>query len=104
MPFKKLTAADLKTSSRGAARRSPYTLFVGGLRVGEGGRGLVAEEGVSRQHIKNRLKTAAQDVGVTIAFMRSAPEEVVFRVVSRKTSSSPAAEASTPALAPEVAS
>jgi len=86
MPFAKLTAAQLKAPSSAAGRsRSPYTMFLGGLRVGEGGRATVAEEGVSRIQIKNRLKAAAKDVGLNIAFVRSAPEEVVFHVVSRKT-------------------
>lgn len=86
MPFQKLTAAELKASSGSSSRtRSPYVLFMGGLRVGEGGRATVAEEGVSRIQIKNRLKAAAKDVGLNIAFVRSSPEEVVFRVVSRGT-------------------
>lgn len=84
MPFQKLTAADLSASTDGASRsRSPYTLFMGGLRVGEGGRTTVAEEGISRAQIKNRLKASAKDVGVKIAFLRTEPEEVVFKVVAR---------------------
>jgi len=84
MPFKKLTPAELSTNASGASRsRSPYTLFMGGLRVGEGGRATVAEEGVSRDQIKNRLKAAAKDVGLNIAFVRSSPEEVVFHVTGR---------------------
>lgn len=85
MPLQKYTAEQLNPSHGAKGRRrSPYALFVGGLRVGEGGRGLIAEEGVSRQQIKNRLKRAADDVGVMIKFLRSAPDEVVFRVVSRR--------------------
>jgi len=88
VPFQKLTAADLSASTNGVSRsRSPYTLFMGGLRVGEGGRATVEEEGVSRIQIKNRLKAAAKDVGLNIAFVRSSPEEVVFHVVSRGSSS-----------------
>lgn len=84
MPFQKLSAAELSASASGAGRsRSPYALFLGGLRVGEGGRATVAEEVVSRIQIKNRLKAAAKDVGLNIAFVRSSPEEVVFHVVSR---------------------
>lgn len=97
MPLEKLTAADLKATRGRRPSRSPYTLFMGGLRVGEGGRAIVAEEGVSRIQIKNRLKAAAKDVGVTIAFTRSDPEEVVFRVTGRPgqgTSPSSAEEAS----------
>lgn len=84
MPLQKLSTDALRASGGTSRKRSPYVFFVGGLRVGEGGRASVAEEGVSRQQIKNRLRSAADDVGVEIKFMRSSPDEVVFRVVSRR--------------------
>lgn len=85
MPLQKLSAADLKAGAGTKSRsRSPYVLFLGGLRIGEGGRAVVAEEGVSRIQVKNRVKAAAKAVGVKIAFQRTEPEIVVFRVVARE--------------------
>lgn len=49
-----------------------------------GGKAVVAEEGVSRIQVKNRVKAAAKAVGVKIAFQRTEPEIVVFRVVARE--------------------
>jgi len=84
MPLQKLDRSQLQAHARPKRRKpSPYVFFMGGLRVGEGGRAIVAEEGVSRQQIKNRLQAAAKSVGVIIKFARSSPDEVVFRVTGR---------------------
>ncbi len=82
MPLQRLTAGELSALNT-APREAPYALFIGGLRVGEGGRGLTTEEGVGKAQLKNRLRTSAARVGVKIAFRPSGPDEVLFRVVSR---------------------
>ena len=60
--------------------------FLKGLRVGEGGKAVVAEEGVSRQSVKNRLLVAADVLGKAIVFRRSDTALVVFEVVEGTTS------------------
>jgi hypothetical protein len=58
--------------------------FFATTRVGEGGRANVAEEGVSRQTLKKRLKTAAGEAGRSVKFRASPKEEVVFEVTERR--------------------
>ena len=82
MPLEKLTAAELDGRPSGRAKPE-YVRFLSGLRVGQGGRAVVADEGVSRQSVKNRLKFAAEAAGVEIKFQRSSPNDVVFAVVGR---------------------
>jgi len=83
MAIQKLTRDDL-TRNKPMGRRGAnpeYVTFLQGLKTGEGGKAVVADEGVSRQSVKNRLNSAAKVVGVTLKFHRSAEEEVVFEVV-----------------------
>jgi hypothetical protein len=53
------------------------------LRKRDGGKVLVAEAGVGRQTIKNRLNATALALGIKIKFVRSRSEEVVFEVVDK---------------------
>lgn len=82
MALEKLTAKEL-AGRPGGRPRAEYVAFLSELRVGQGGRAVVAEEGVTRQALKNRLKVAAAAAGVEIKFQRSSPEDVVFEMVSR---------------------
>lgn len=41
----------------------------------------VKEEGVTRQTVKNRVKTTAEALGYAIKFWRSGPDDVVFEIV-----------------------
>jgi hypothetical protein len=85
MPIRKLSSQDLFAHT--ARKRSAvpaYVEFFATTRVGEGGRAKVAEEGVSRQTLKKRLKTAAGEAGRSIEFRPSAKEEVVFEVTERR--------------------
>jgi hypothetical protein len=61
-----------------------YVEFFKTIRIGEGGRAKVAEEGVSRQTLKKRLEIAAGEAGRRISFRRSGAEEVVFEVTERR--------------------
>lgn len=74
--IRKLTAAQL-------AARPEYVHFLQGLAVGEGGMARVADEGVGRQSLKNRISAAAQAAGVSIKYHRSGADSVVFEVVAR---------------------
>ena len=84
MPFEKLTQKEVDSlASRGSAGYQPYTEFIADLRVGQGGRITVAEEGVARNSVKQRLTMSAAAAGVTIKFLRSSEETVVFQVTGR---------------------
>ena len=78
MPIQKLSKKDFETPVAGHAE---CIEFLSSARVGEGGRMIVEEEGVSRQSVKNRLNIASKVTGKTIKFYRSAASEVVFQVV-----------------------
>jgi hypothetical protein len=80
MPLEKLTRAQIQ-GYHGAAANPEYVNFVRGLKPGEGGRATVDGEGVSRQTIKNRIKSAASELGVKVKFHRSEPNEVRFEVI-----------------------
>lgn len=82
MPLVKLSAAEL--SSRGGRRSAngEYVRFLKGLVVGEGGEAIVATEGASRQTVKNRLQRAADESRVTLKFLRSGADSLVFEVVA----------------------
>lgn len=85
MPIEKLTKKQLQEKSfRASAGHEPYTAFLKSLRVGEGGRVTVEDEGVTRQTIKNRLTKSADAAGVQITFHRSPQEIVVFEVEGTK--------------------
>lgn len=72
----KLSAAQL-------AARPEYVKLMQSLATGEGGMATIADEGVGKQSLKNRLSAAAQAAGVTIRFHRSDETTVVFEVVGR---------------------
>lgn len=85
MPIEKLTKKQLQEQSyRTGSGYEPYAEFLSSLRVGQGGRVTVADEGVTRQTVKNRLTKTAEALGVEISFRRSAKEIVVFEVKGSK--------------------
>lgn len=85
MPIEKLTRKQLEEHAYSrAGGYEPYTAFLQSLRAGEGGTVAVAEEGVTKQTIKNRLNTSADAAGVEISFRRTGKEKVVFEVTGRK--------------------
>ena len=81
MPLQKLTRADL--AGNGAAGRNvpaEYVEFMRGLRPGDGGKAVLADEGATKITVKRRLEAAAQAAGTTIRFLRSPAGEVQFEV------------------------
>lgn len=83
MPLQRLRPDELAIANALAAAPPAYVAFMKSLGRGEGGRAVVAAEGVGRPTLKKRLLAAAAAAGVTIAFLRSGAEEVVFRVTDR---------------------
>jgi len=83
MPFEKLSKAELAGAGAAGRRVVPaeYVAFIRGLRPGEGGRAVLADEGVaSKVTMKARLEAAAQTAGVSLRFLRSPAGEVKFEV------------------------
>ena len=81
MPIQKLSRQELSSRPSGRGGNTEYIHFIGSLKIGEGGKAVVAEEGVSRQSVKKHLTDAAQASGVAIKFVPSSSEEVWFQVV-----------------------
>ena len=82
--IEKLTPADLDRM-RSTSRNPECVEFMQGLRVGQGGRVVVADVGrVAAITVKNRISKAATVAGVEIKYLRSKPDVVVFEVVSKK--------------------
>lgn len=79
MPLKKLTAKQLNQRPSGRPNQE-YVAFLSSLRAGEGGRATTDGEKATKQTIKNRLNVASKHAGVKISYMRTPPNEVVFRV------------------------
>lgn len=80
MPLEKLSKAQLDSRS-GRGANTEYVNFMKGSKTGDGGRAIVAQERATRQTVKNRLNAAAAEAGVKIKFLRSKPEEVIFKIV-----------------------
>jgi len=81
MPLQKLTRAELAAPG-GGRRQVPaeYVAFLRGLRPGEAGRAVLADEGATKITVKRRLEAAAQATGVPLRFLRSPAGEVQFEV------------------------
>lgn len=80
--FKKLSADELSTfrspvSGERARVREEYRTFLKGLKPGEGGELRLVED-EKKTSVKNRIKRAAQDMGVDIQFKRSDKDSVRF--------------------------
>lgn len=71
MPLKKLSKEDLSADTE-------YVQFLRSLKPGEGGRTTTDAEGVGKVSIKKRLQKASAAAGVTIDFVRTDPDTVVF--------------------------
>lgn len=83
MVFQKPTQPQVR-ALRGATGRgvhAEYVDFLKDIPVGNGGKVLVAGANARRWAVKNRLKTAAGELGKEIKFLRSGEESVVFVVV-----------------------
>jgi len=82
MPLKKLTRAELAATAATPRGGPPaeYVAFLRGLRPGEAGRAVLADEGATKITVKRRLEAAAQAAGVPLRFLRSPAGEVQFEV------------------------
>lgn len=86
MPLQKISRDEMaRTRGGGRGANREYVSFFRTLRPGDGGKAVVAEEGVSRPTLKKRLDAAAREAGVTITFHSSSAAEVVFEVVEAGT-------------------
>lgn len=83
MLFQKLTKMDLAAHSSGGRRgaRPEYVEFIKDLRLGQGGKVDVVAANTTRQTVKNRINSAATEVGRKIKFIRSSSDLVVFEIV-----------------------
>jgi hypothetical protein len=85
--FKKLSAEDLAKprpaeDGERARIREEYKTYLKGLKIEEGGElGLEGDE--KKITIKNRIKRAAEDLGITIVFKRSGENSVRFQVTEK---------------------
>jgi len=80
--IERLTSAELNRF-RTTSRNPEYVEFLSALRVGEGGRIAVADTGVSRISVKNRVDQAAKIAGVQVKYLRSPQDVVVFQAVGK---------------------
>jgi hypothetical protein len=83
--FKKLSAEELATfrapvSGERARVREEYKSYLKGLKPGEGGELRLVED-EKKTSVKNRIKRAADDMGVEIQFKRSDQDSVRFAIV-----------------------
>ena len=81
MPIESLSKKDLEVTSSPGTWHQEYVGFLDSCRMGNGGRLEVANEGASRQTVKNRLKKASDATGKKIKFLRSPATQVIFQVV-----------------------
>jgi len=81
MPFEKLTKAELAgPRAMGGNVPAEYVSFLRGLKPGEGGRAVLADEGATKITVRRRLEAAAAATGVPLRFLRSPAGEVKFEV------------------------
>ena len=66
-----------------ATAAHPEYQVLGEMRKGEGGKIVVADAGVGRQSVKNRLNATAKALGVDIKFLRSGTDIVVFEIAGK---------------------
>ena len=80
--FKALSRADLDRM-RGRTVYPEYGNFMSGLKKGEGGVVDVTQAKAGKQTVKNRVKATAQGLGMSVKFLRSTQDEVIFEVTAR---------------------
>lgn len=82
MALEKLSPEQL-AGGQAIVANPQYLDFLKSCRVGEGGRAIVADEGVGRPTLKRRISQAAAAANISIKFHRSSPEELVFEVTGK---------------------
>ena len=81
MPITVLSPEELARRRGLGGVAGAYIETLSNMAPGQGGEIKVAEEGTSRQTIKNRLSQAAKATGIPISFVRSGDDLVVFAVL-----------------------
>ena len=81
MPITILSAQELALRRARAGAHAEYVDALTSMQVGQGAEVDVAAEGVSRQMVKNRLSKAAESLGVSIKYLRSDSNTVVFELL-----------------------
>ncbi len=84
MSLHKLTPNQVAQKKVAGTANQQYVEALSGLKPGEGGEATVAEEKVSKQTIKNRIKKAADHLEIEVKFIRSSKDEVAFEVVAKQ--------------------
>jgi hypothetical protein len=87
MPIRVLTADELVQRRGVTGVSAEYMQTLTSIPQGGGGEIIVADEGVSRQSVKNRLERAAKLANVPIRFVRSDTDRVLFEVLAGKEAS-----------------
>jgi hypothetical protein len=82
MPIRVLSAEELVQRRSAAGASAEYIQALTSISPGGGGEVVVADEGVSRQSVKNRLERAAKLANVPIRFVRSDQDRVLFEVLA----------------------
>jgi hypothetical protein len=81
MPLERLSADELALRDVIEKCTPEYFAFVQRMLPGDGGRALVAREGISRQAIKRRLDAAAAFLGTELEYLPTGKDQVAFVAV-----------------------
>ena len=82
MTIRILSPEELAVRRAAGGAYKPYVEVLAQMEPGQGGEILVADEGVSRQMVKNRVVRAAASLSKPIAFVRSGEDTVIFEVTA----------------------
>jgi hypothetical protein len=88
VPLERISAEQLILLKVAEKCTPEYLAFVQRMMPGDGGRAIVAKEGITRQAIRNRLDAAAEFLGTELEYLPSGRDEVAF--VAVHVASSPA--------------
>jgi hypothetical protein len=81
MPLERLSPDDLALLAVTEKATPEYLAFVQRMLPGDGGRAIVATEGITRQAIRNRLDAAAAYLGTELEYLPAGKGQVVFVAV-----------------------
>ncbi len=78
--IKILPSDEVAARRKGSAPAAQYVTVLRGMEPGQGGEVVIEEGTPSRQTVKNRLRAASAIANVTIQFIRSPANTVLFEV------------------------
>ena len=84
-----LSPSELSERRATAGVATEYVKALATIPAGSGGEVDIAEEGIGRESVKNRLKKAAAHANVQIKFVRSGKGQVVFEVLGPEAAPAP---------------